>query len=74
LYPYALVDCSKICGAPGWYELHSLLWDSQTHEAAYAIVYLIAGQAHRVQLEYALELPTLSRPADATLNADWSHS
>ena len=74
LYPYALVDCTKICGAPGWYELHSLLWDSQTHETAYVIVYLITGQPHHVQLEYALELPTLSRPTDATFDADWSHS
>ncbi len=74
LYPYAFVDCSKTCGAPGWYELHSLLWDSATGESAYGIVYLITGQTHRVQLEYALELPTLGRPANESFNADWSHS
>ncbi len=74
LYPYALVDCSKDCGAPGWYELHSLLWDSETHEAGYGIVYLITGQTHRVQIEYALELPTLTRPAAVTFDADWSRN
>jgi hypothetical protein len=74
LYSYALVDCSKICGSPGWYELHSLLWDSATGETAYGIVYLITGQTHRVELEYALELPTLGRPANAAFDADWSHS
>jgi hypothetical protein len=74
LYPYALVDCSKSCGAPGWYELHSLLWDSETGETAYGIVYLITGQPHRVQLEYALELPMLGRPADVTFAADWSRN
>jgi len=73
LYSYALVDCSKGCGAPGWYELHSLLWDSATGKTAYGIVYLITGQTHRVQLEYALELPTLGRPPDTSFDADWSH-
>jgi hypothetical protein len=72
LYPYALVDCSRSCGAPGWYELHALLWDRETNETAYGIVYLITGQPHRVRFEYALELPTLARPADATFDADWS--
>ena len=74
LYPYALVDCTKSCGAPGWYELHSLLWDSETGQTAYGIVYLITGRPHQVQLEYALELPTLGRPADATFAADWSRN
>jgi len=74
LYPYAVVDCSKDCGAPGWYELHSLLWDGETGESAYGIVYLITGQTHRVQLEYALELPTLGRPVNAAFEADWSRN
>lgn len=74
LYPFALADCTKSCGAPGWYELHSLLWESKTHETAYGIVYLIIGQTHHVQLEYTLELPTLGRPADATFDAEWSRN
>lgn len=74
LYPYAVVDCSKDCGTPGWYELHSLLWDGSTGESAYGIVYLITGQTHRVQLEYALELPTLGRPINAAFEADWSRN
>jgi hypothetical protein len=74
LYPYAIVDCSKACGTPGWYELHSLLWDSATKETAYGIVYLIIGKPHVVQIEYALELPTLERPVDTSFTADWSHN
>jgi hypothetical protein len=72
VYPYATVDCSKACGAPGWYELHSLLWDSETGDAAYGIFYMLPGQPHTVRLDYALELPTLRRLADAYFNADWS--
>jgi hypothetical protein len=74
LYPYALIDCSKNCGAPGWYELHSLLWDSDTGETAYGILYLITDQPHRVELEYALELPLVVRAANATFDADWSRT
>jgi len=73
VYSYTSVDCSKGCGSPGWYELHSLLWARATGETAYGIVYLITGQTHRVKLEYALELPTLGRPADVSFTADWSH-
>jgi hypothetical protein len=72
VYPYVVVDCSKGCGAPGWYELHSLLWDSASGESAYGIVYLITGQTHRAELEYALELPTLGRPVDTSFEADWT--
>lgn len=74
LYPYAVVDCSKICGSPGWYELHALLWNSKTGDAAYGIVYLITGHPHQVQLDYGLELPTLGRPADASFEADWTRT
>jgi hypothetical protein len=72
LYPYVLVDCSKDCGTPGWYELHSVLWDSVSGESAYGIVYLITGHTHEAELEYALEVPTLGRPVDTSFNADWS--
>jgi hypothetical protein len=75
LYPYAIVDCSKICGASGWYELHSLLWESKTGSAAYGILYLFPGQPNEVRLSYGLELRTLRRLADTTYNNSvWSHS
>jgi hypothetical protein len=74
VYPFTVVDCSKTCGTPGWYELHSILWDGQTGEAAYGIFYLTAGQTHRVQLEYTFELSSLGRPGAALYQADWSRS
>jgi hypothetical protein len=74
VYPFTIVDCSKTCGTPGWYELHSLLWDGETAETAYGIFYLTTGQTHRLQLEYTLELPSLGRLGAALYEADWSHS
>jgi hypothetical protein len=74
LYPFATVDCSQICGTPGWYELHSVLRDVDTGETGYGIVYLFTGQTHRVQLAYTLELPAVKRPTDTTFNADWSRN
>ena len=72
-YPFAVVDCSMTCGTPGWYELHSVLWEGETAETAYGIFYLTAGQTHRVELEYTLELPSLGRLGAALYEADWSH-
>jgi hypothetical protein len=74
LYPYATVDCSKVCGSPGWYELHSLLWDSTTGEAAYAIVYFTTGQSDKVQIEYGLEFPSLGRLSIEEFTATWTHA
>lgn len=74
LYPYAIVDCSKTCGTPGWYELHSILWDGATAETTYGIFYLFTGQTHRVRLEYTFELPSLGRLGAAVYEADWSRS
>ena len=74
VYPFTTVDCSKTCGTPGWYELHSILWDGETGETAYGIFYLTTGQTHRVQLEYTFELPSLGRLGSALYEADWSRS
>lgn len=74
LYPYATVDCSKACGTPGWYELHSLLWNSATGDAAYGIVYFITGQPHSVQIEYGLEMLRLRRVPATSFKADWARA
>jgi hypothetical protein len=72
LYPYATVDCSNGCGTPGWYELHSLLWDGAAGDAAYVIVYFITGQPHTVQIEYGLEMLRLGRVPTTSFQADWA--
>lgn len=74
LYPYAVVDCSHICGSPGWFELHSFLWDAGTGDAAYAIVYLTTGQPNEARISYGLELPTLGRLPDTTFSAAWART
>lgn len=74
LYPYAIVDCTKTCGSPGWYELHTLLWDSTAGEAAFGIFYFITAQTDQVQLEYGLELPTLGRVSNELFAASWTHA
>ena len=74
VYPFAIVDCSSICGSPGWYELHSLLSDARTGDAAYAIVYLYADLPTRVQIAYGLELPTLGRLTDTWFDAVWART
>jgi hypothetical protein len=67
------VDCSTTCGSPGWYELHTLIWDDASQAATFVIVYLRIGMTDRVQLSYALRLPTLDDPFhDAVLAASWT--
>jgi hypothetical protein len=68
------VDCSTTCGSPGWYELHSLLWDDTHHAAVFVIVYLETESTTSVQLEYARSLPDLGDPTDGGLSlpATWT--
>lgn len=65
LLPFETVDCSKDCGSPGWYELHSILWDPTTHRAGFVIVYLLEGQSE-VLATYAITLPDLADPVGST--------
>lgn len=72
---FDVVDCSTDCGSPGWYELHTLLWDDATHAATFVIAYLMIGMNDRVQLSYALRLPALDDPfQNAVLAATWDAS
>ena len=74
LYPFVLVDCSTTCGTPGWFELHSLMWDSTARVATFGILYFKSDQPTSVQFSYGLELPTLARVADVYLDAPWTHT
>lgn len=72
LYPYNLVDCTEICGDPGAWELHSLLWNPATLEACFGIVYLWEPPEEMVSLDLGLCLPSLDTPGgvfDATYSA-----
>jgi hypothetical protein len=71
VYPYLIVDCTKECGSPGWYELHALLWDSSYRDAAYGIFYMLPGEKHRVSLDYTFEVPGLLRLTNESYVADW---
>jgi hypothetical protein len=69
LLPFTSVDCT-LCGGPGWWELHSLLWNGSS--ACFAILYLQNG-SDPMQLDYALCLPGLDDPFGAVLlDGSWS--
>jgi hypothetical protein len=40
VYPFHTVDCRFGCGSPGWYEIHSIIWDPTQQAAAFGIFYL----------------------------------
>ena len=71
VFPFNTVDCAT-CGNPGWYEVHSVLWNAADSQAGFGIFYLIDGRPGTIQLSYSLILPTLTR-LDETFGASWSH-
>jgi hypothetical protein len=70
--PFGEVDCTRVCGTPGWRELHAVLWDQQAMRACSSILYLFEpGQP--LLLTYSLTLPDLTDIAGQTqLDATWS--
>ncbi len=67
------VDCATGCGTPGWYELHTLVWNDATHAATFVIIYLRLDDPTHVLLAYAMRLPTLDDPVRTTvLPATWT--
>ena len=65
------MDCTTLCGKPGWWEMHSLLRRDQA--VAFGIFYLLLDQPHSVQWNYGvrLDVPALT-PRDQVLVADWT--
>ena len=59
LYPFNEVDCTA-CASPGWYELHSLLWDEKNKSACLGILYLEQNAPSTVGLAYVMCLPTVT--------------
>ena len=38
--PFHTVDCRTNCGTPGWYELHTIVWNQVRQEVGFEIIYL----------------------------------
>ncbi len=38
--PFHTVDCRTGCGTPGWYELHTIVWNQVRQAAGFEIIYL----------------------------------
>ncbi len=38
--PFHTVDCRAGCGTPGWYELHTIVWNQARQEVGFEIIYL----------------------------------
>jgi hypothetical protein len=61
VFVYAAVDCTTICGDPGWRELHAVLRDGTTNRTGIGTFYLFTNP-NQVFVEYALTLPDLAQP------------
>jgi hypothetical protein len=62
-YAFNAVDCTS-CGAPGWYELHTIMWFEPARAACLGILYLTndnhTSEETSVGLSYTRCLPDLS--------------
>jgi hypothetical protein len=72
VYPFHTVDCRSGCGSPGWYEIHSIVWNPIQQVAAFGIFYL---DETGVTLDDGVMLPS-GEPVigDAFSGATWSLS
>lgn len=69
VYPFEVVDCTVDCGTPGWWELHSLLWDGAN--ACFSIFYFFVGRDS--QVSYSTCLPRLDDAVGAQpFGGSWS--
>ena len=73
VYPFDLIDCSTTCGSPGWYELHSIYWDTNSTETCFGIFYLESNSPSAVPLDYSICLPNLGMtpPGQSSLGSSW---
>ena len=61
VYPFNTVDCTD-CATPGWYELHSVLYDAASKNTCVGIFYLNTGKTDEVELAYDVCLPSVTAP------------
>jgi hypothetical protein len=70
--PFHTVDCRTGCGTPGWYELHTIVWNQVRQEVGFEIIYL---DDMGVTTGNGIELPDGTMTAVGTLSgATWSLS
>ena len=68
--PFHAVDCRTGCGTPGWYELHTIVWNQIQQEVAFVIVYLDVTGVHWAN---GIELPSgTTTDVDLFPGATWS--
>ena len=71
LVPFGYVDClASLCGAPGWYEVHSLL-RGEGGETGFVILYLMRDDTEAVRTGYGLRFDTLGTLPNVSLPAPW---
>lgn len=61
LYPFHTIDCTA-CATPGWWELHSILWDPKGPGACLGILYLQKSAPTSVELAYLMCFPDVTSP------------
>jgi hypothetical protein len=72
VYPFHTVDCRSGCGSPGWYELHSIIWNPIQQAAAFGIFYLDDAGVH---VDNGVILPSgQALSTDPFTGATWSLS
>jgi hypothetical protein len=73
LLAFEHVDCTVDCGAPGWREIHSILWQPEAEKASFGIFYLF-DDSTQIPFTYAITLPDLTDPGDVDFEARWSYT
>jgi hypothetical protein len=61
LHPFHAIDCTA-CASPGWWELHSILWNPDGAGACLGILYLQKNAPTSVELAYLMCFPDLTSP------------
>jgi hypothetical protein len=69
--PFHALDCRAGCGTPGWYELHTIVWNQVQQTVGFEIVYL---DDRGVSVSNGIELPGGTMTAGTFPGATWSLS
>lgn len=71
LLPFNDVDC-RMCGGPGWWELHSIAWDPERSQATFLILYLQTQDPGHVSASYGITAPSLASLGYLSFSASWT--
>lgn len=70
IYPFEIVDCSRDCGQPGWYEVHSFMEREGDDALGFIIFYL--RNAGQVEAHYGIVWPGFDVISGKYFTATWS--